>query len=159
MSSNQLPFELPGFQIEAIQGQAKQLIVQAQPTGASSECPYCGMVSSRVHSYYKRSLRDLPSSGQSIRLQLRVRRFRCLNPDCGHVTFAERIPQVGPWHGQRTPRLTEALRAIAFELGGEAGIRVLRHLGMAWSGDTLLRLVRTTDLPFYPTPRVLGARS
>jgi transposase len=58
--------------------------------------------------------------------------------------------------GQRTQRLTETLRAVAYELGGEAGERLPVHLRMSWSADTLLRILRATPLDAFPTPTVLG---
>jgi transposase len=48
------------------------------------------------------------------------------------------------------------LRQVGFALGGEAGARLARALGMPCSPDTLLRLVRQAPLPPLPTPRVLG---
>jgi transposase len=87
---------------------------------------------------------------------LSVRRFRCPNVHCKRKTFAERIPQVAPVHGQRTIRLTLTLQAIALEVSAEAGRRVTQVLNMTVSGDTLLRILRRTTLGPFPTPRVLG---
>jgi len=156
MIENTVPFELPGFQIHAIVRHDQTLIIKAQSTATQSRCPDCGTASSRVHSYYTRSPRDLPCNGRAIRLVLRVRRFRCLNAHCQRATFAERLPQLVPVRGQRTQRLTDTLRAVAFELGGEAGERILVHLHMTWSADTLLRILRATALDAFPTPTVLG---
>jgi transposase len=85
-----------------------------------------------------------------------VRRFRCINEGCQRATFAERLPQLVSLHGQRTGRLTDTLREIGFALGGEAGERILTHLRMTWSADTLLRILRATTLDAMPTPTVLG---
>lgn len=156
MIENTIPFELPGFQIHAIVRHDQTLIIQAQSSATQSCCPDCGTASSRVHSYYTRSPRDLPCNGRAIRLVLRVRRFRCLKAHCQRATFAERLPQLVPVRGQRTQRLTDTLRAVAFELGGEAGERILMHLRMTWSADTLLRILRATPLDAFPTPTVLG---
>jgi hypothetical protein len=41
-------------------------------------------------------------------------------------------------------------------LGGEAGARLTAQLGMPWSADTLLRLIRQAPAPPVPTPRVLS---
>ncbi len=45
---------------------------------------------------------------------------------------------------------------IGLALGGEAGARLLPHLAMTTSADTLLRLVRRLPLPPPEAPRVLG---
>lgn len=70
-------------------------------------------MSRRVHSYRVRKLRDLPCDGCPVVWHLRVRRFRCLNPDCTTKTFCERLPGRTDRHAQRTTRFTQALRAIA----------------------------------------------
>jgi transposase len=109
-----------------------------------------------VHSYYTRSPRDLPCNGRRVRLALGVRRFRCANDKCPRQTFAERIPQVVPVHGQRTARLTTVMSAIAFEVAAEAGARISQHLNMPLSADTVLRMMRRLPDEPVPTPRVLG---
>jgi len=136
-SNNSVPFDLPGFAIDQVDDYPNLLVVQAHSIGGDGICPDCAQRSSRVHSYYTRSPRDLPSSGRKVRLVLGVRRFRCPNSGCERKTFAERIPHIVPVHGQRTQRLTATLHNIAFELSAEAGARVTRHLNMVVSGDTL----------------------
>jgi transposase len=153
---NTIPFDLPGFVIDQVDEHENLLIIRAQSTAISAVCPYCQHSSSRVHSYYTRSPRDLPSSGRKLRLILRVHRFRCANGACTHKTFAERIPQVVPVYGHRTTRLTAVLHAIVFELSAEAGARVSHHLNMPICGDTLLKILRETSISPVPTVRILG---
>jgi hypothetical protein len=45
---------------------------------------------------------------------------------------------------------------VGVACGGEAGARLLKHLAMPTSGDTVLRLVRAMPLRESPMPRVLG---
>jgi transposase len=63
---------------------------------------------------------------------------------------------VAPRYARRTARLTAALRAVGFRMSSEAGAGVLRHLQVHISADTLLRLLRRTNLEPETTPRVLG---
>jgi len=130
------------------------LVVRATPTQA--ECPRCHRPSSRVHSYYTRSVADLPWHGVAVRLQLRTRRFRCKNSLCTKRIFCERLPRVVAHYARQTVRLNEALQLIGYLLGGEAGARATLKLAMATSPDTLLRRVRASVKPCSPTPRVLG---
>jgi transposase len=153
---NTIPFDLPGFVIDQVDERENLLIIQAHSTAISAVCPYCGYSSSRIHSYYTRSPRDLPCSGRKLRLILRVHRFRCANGACTHKTFAERIPQVVPVYGHRTARLTAVFHAIAFELSAEAGARVSHHLNMPVCGDTLLKILRETPISSTLAVRVLG---
>ena len=115
-STNTIHFELPGFEVLRVDEGNELLVIQAQSMVPEAICPDCEQISGRVHSYYTREPRDLPSSGRKVRLVLSVRRFRCQNPHCERQTFAERISPMVPVHGQRTNRLTAALHALAFEL-------------------------------------------
>lgn len=130
------------------------LVVRA--TRQQAECPRCGRLSTRVHSYYTRAVADLPWHGVAVRLELRTRRFRCKNSLCTKRIFCERLPRVVAHYGRRTMRLDDALRLIGFLLGGEAGARAAARLAIAASPDTLLRRVRRDTPLCSPTPRVLG---
>jgi transposase len=57
---------------------------------------------------------------------------------------------------RRTRRLAAAQRAVAIEVGAEAGTRLTEKLAMPVSPDTPLRLIRRATLPRRPTPRALG---
>jgi transposase len=62
---------------------------------------------------------------------------------------------VAPW-ARRTARLLEWLAQIAVALGGAAGVRLSRGLGVAVSRRTLLRVLRRLPLPSVASPTVLG---
>lgn len=119
-------------------------------------CPTCGQESQRIHSRYQRKPRDLPLSGRPVRLIIEVRRFFCDNADCLHTTFAEPLPTLLRPHAQCTPRLQSALQRLGLALGGKAGARLGRHLGMPTSPDSLLRLVRQAERPVERAAKIIG---
>jgi transposase len=129
------------------------VVATARP---STCCPACQQPSMRVHSHYVRSLADLPWSGATVRLRLHTRRFFCSSPTCSRRIFTERLPKTAARSARRTTRLNEALPSVGLALGGEAGARLAARLGMAVSGDTLLRRIRQLAVADKPTPRVLG---
>src|SRR3954453_20274525 len=88
-----------------------------------AEFPRCHHASTRVHSYYTRSVADLPWHGVAVRLDLRTRRFRCQNSLCTKRVFCERLTRVVAPYARQTVRMNEALRLIGWLLGGEAGAR------------------------------------
>ena len=51
-------------------------------TRLSAPCPMCGRPSQRVHSWYRRTLAELPWAGIPARIRLWSRRFFCDTPDC-----------------------------------------------------------------------------
>jgi transposase len=149
-----LPFTFAGFEIQHIASDESRLSITACALTSTSACPSCSQASTHVHSYYTRSPQDLPISGRSVRLVLRVRRFRCPNPQCPRQTFAERLPHV-PVSARQTRRLGAILESIAVVLSGQAGSRLATQLAMPVSADTLLRRAKKmASVP--PTPRVLG---
>jgi transposase len=109
-----------------------------------------------VHSRYRRTLSDVPCTGLTLCLALRLRRFFCQQSDCSRRIFTERLPTVVAPYARRTRRLSDALRLMGFALGGEAGARTAAQLGMRTSPDTLLRTVRGSTGAGTVTPRVLG---
>ena len=151
-----LPILLPGFEIEEVSCFESIATIIARTTDPTASCPSCGHISTSVHSYYTRSPHDLPSSGRSVRLKLHVRRFRCQNEACPRQTFAERLPQMVAVSAQRTVRLTKLLHAFSLALSGEAGSRLLANVGVPTSADTLLRLVKRSQLPAAGAPKAIG---
>lgn len=151
-----IPFPLPGLEVKQADLVENTLIITAVSTSEAAICPSCGQSSTRIHSYYQRSPRDLPSSGQLVQLQLHVRRFRCQNATCPRQTFAERLPGIVAVSAQRTIRLTKLLNAFAIALSGEAASRLLVQAGMPASADTLLRLVKRGMVLAGNTPKAAG---
>ncbi len=151
-----LPFELPGFSVTHVEAGEETVIIGATAGQATAVCPRCQQPSHSIHSYYQRSPQDLPVSGKTVRLVLRVRRFRCRNPLCSQQTFTERRPEVLASHVQRTERLTSTLVDFAGEVSSEPGSHLLSHLGIMVSPDTLLRLAKHTTEPPLIVPQALG---
>jgi transposase len=119
-------------------------------------CPVCNQPTHKIHSRYERLLADLPWADYSITLQLRVRKFFCINTLCQRRIFTERLTNVtAPW-ARRTLRLAQRLSVIGLANGGAAGERLLQQWGIKVSRNTLLNLVRSIPLPPIVTPHTLG---
>jgi transposase len=146
----------PSLHVETLLLGDDGLTILAAAEDGVARCPLCGWRADRVHSRYVRTVADLPWAALAVRLQVRVRRFFCDNDACPRKIFAERLPGVARESAQRTDRQRDALTAIAFALGGEAGARLAAKLGMPVSPDTLLRLIRGAPESELPTPAVLG---
>jgi len=95
-----------------------RITILTAPKPSSSACPFCGGVSSRVHSHYTRTLADLPWQGRAVTVQVRARRFRCATAGCLCQVVAERLPEVAQSWARRTARLGD----------------IQRHIGLAPSG-------------------------
>jgi transposase len=150
---------MPGCRVEQITREDPgRLSITAKGTRPGGRCPDCGQASRAVHSRYRRRPADLPSLGRAVRVDLRLRRFYCRNAACPRRTFAERLPELIRPHARRTGRLAEAQARVGAALGGEGSARLLQHLAMPASADTVLRLIRSLPLPEPEPepPRVVG---
>jgi len=123
---------------------------------STASCPCCGTMCQRIHSHYTRTLHDLPASGRPVHLKVDVRRFFCSESTCRRKIFAERFPSLTLPRVKFTVRLQEALREMGFESGGEGGARLGKKLSYPGSPDTILRLIKETQLPTISSPRVVG---
>lgn len=115
---------LAGLAVEKIEQAATGIVVWVGVHGPGAACPGCGTVSARRHGGYRRTVRDAPVSDQPVLLRLASRRFKCVNPGCEAVTFAEQIPQVTSPFGRlsRVPWVSVyGYRRGARRTGGDRG--------------------------------------
>src|SRR5262245_66577060 len=130
---------VPDVMVLDVQVEPEAVVLTVTPSSRIAACPRCSTESARIHSYYIRQPQDLPISGRATRLLVQARRFRCVNPACSTVTFAERLPNLVAVAAQRTVRLNAELRDLALAFGGEAAAPQSVRSAMGESGDTLLR--------------------
>jgi transposase len=156
MATVPLSFLLPDCELISLQTTNKGYILVACLTAKQAICPSCKNLTTRVHSYYTRHPADLPISASHVYLHLRVRRFRCSNINCCKQTFSEPCADWLLPYARRTTRLARPQQGVAMAVGARAGARLLTHLYMPTSHDTLLRLMRRWQPVPIQTPRVLG---
>jgi len=130
--------------------------IYAATANTAAKCPLCEQPSRQIHGCYIRTLADLPWCGKPVRLRVRVRKFFCDEASCERRIFAERLEKVALPFARGTGRQREALEWIAFALGGEAGARLARELGLLVSPDTLLNRIRGAFCRATKDVRVLG---
>ncbi len=146
------------LRVEDIDQQEHVVVVRVSST-QPPRCPACTSVRVSYHSRYDRRLRDLPWQGRQVQLCLRTRRFRCRNGACRRKIFAECLPGVAPARARESRRFCEVVGRVGYALGGLPGARLLGHLGIASSADTVLRRVKARARKrtrTRPRVRVLG---
>ncbi|MGT2527259.1 ISL3 family transposase [Streptomyces nojiriensis] len=147
---------LSGVVVESISRDAGVVTIRTRARADGVRCPRCRSLSWRVHGRYERRLADAAVGTMPVLIRLVVRRFKCLGSDCPTVTFAEQIPGLTSPHARHTPVLRKLLARVAEVLAGRAGARLARRMGMPVAKDTLLRLLRASDLEEPGAVRVLG---
>jgi transposase len=162
MNSTQLSFprtllpDVPGLKLEDAYLADHEMVAILRSTAPAASCPLCGSTSTSIHSHYRRAPVDLPWGGHPVKLILRIRKFFCKAPSCERRIFTERLAGVVAPRARTTERLTTLLRAVAFALGGEAGARLAKRIGLTTSPATLISLIRRTPFPEASCARVLG---
>jgi transposase len=141
-----------GLELTSLEMSNGELVLHITATSSASPCPLCAQAATRLHSRYRRVVKDLPCAGQQVQLMLHVRKFICDTADCPRKIFAERLPDlVAPW-AQMTTRLCRAIQAIGLATCGRLGARLDSRLGITTSWMTIVRQVMA--LPTKPAEQV-----
>lgn len=145
-----------GLELTQMERQEDQLVLHVTATSPSALCPLCQQPATRLHSRYRRVVKDLPCAGQHVQLILHVRKFLCETVTCVRKVFAERLPHlVEPW-AQMTTRLTQALQLIGLATCGRLGARLAAQLGITTSWMTMVRRVIALPTPQAEHVECLG---
>ena len=145
-----------GLDITAISETEEGLLVRVTSTRPTSLCPVCSTPSSTVHSSYRRKPRDLPCTGQPIRLLLSVRKFFCRAATCPRKIFTEQLPELIKPSSRLTTRLRTLIQAINSALNGKGGARLGEQIGFHFSRMTFLRALHLLPTPAVEHVRVVG---
>jgi transposase len=148
---------LAGLRVERVEDAGEAVLIWACCRAAQARCPACGSVSSRVHGGYVRVVADGAAGGRPVLVILAVRRFRCPDPSCAKVTFAEQAEGLTARYRRRSVPLLGMLAGFGVELAGRAGARLAAALGVPVHSSTVLRLVMAVpDPPVTAAPAVTG---
>ena len=110
-----------------------------------------------MHGGYSRVMADGAAGGRPVLIVLAVRRFRCGNPGCTAVTFAEQAAGLSERYRRRSVPLLGMLAGFGLELAGRAAARLAGTLGIAVHPATVLRLIAAAAEPeVTAAPEVLG---
>ena len=91
-----------------------------------------------------------------LRLEIRVRRFRCTSSACKRKTFAQGFQQLTTRYARRTKRLETLIWHIGQVAGGQGGSRLTNHLKIPTTRHSILRILRSNVRPKVSAVRVLG---
>ena len=149
--------QLGGLRVEQVEDTGDAVVIRARCRAVQARCPACGAVSSRVHGGYGRVVADGAVGGRPVLIALSVRRFRCPEPSCVKVTFAEQAEGLSVRHRRRSVPLLGMLAGFGLELAGRAAARLAGTLGIVVHSSTVLRLVMALpDPPVTAAPEVTG---
>lgn len=84
---------LPGLRIDRILSGDRRMEIYGQVDEGPQACPNCGELSSQVHQYTLREIRDLDMSGRQVWLHLEMKQYECVT--CRRF-FTQRLSWADP---------------------------------------------------------------
>ncbi len=151
MISISWPSPDPDLELLHVSSINDSFVLTVKSTRTFAYCPSCSKPCSRIHSQYTRKVQDLPISGKSVELLILTKRWFCDQPDCRVKIFTERYDWLSS-NGRRTARTENVLRKIAFSTSCLSAEKVAKSANIPVSHDTLLSLVRHTDIESKVSP-------
>lgn len=131
-------------------------MINVESTQFGSSCPLCDVRGFRIHSYYFRSILDLPILGNETWIRLKARKFYCGNDECTKKVFTERFDI----HFLSGKRMTERVRGkvskIALLVGGKGGEKICCLMNLTISRSTLIRSIHDREIPEVQSLRIIG---
>lgn len=113
-------------------------------------CPYCGKISSKVHSHYERSFQDIPIQGKKVKITLDNRKMFCNSHDCNHTTFAESFEFL-LFKAKKTKRLDDKIINISQNVSSLTATHILRNSVANVGKSTICKLLAFKKRDRYGT--------
>jgi len=135
------------FKVISVDNQVDLINIYVQSRQKCCLCPNCCEPSTKIHSYYIRKFKDLPTFGKACRIFLKSRKYYCPTAECPLKIFTERYEDHFKPSKRTTNRLEEKLLNTVLELGGRPAERICRNFSVPVSDTTLLRLINRVPLP------------
>ena len=118
-----------------------KLMIYGKLERTQASCPYCKMGSSRVHSTYKRTFRDLPVSIYETVIVLTIQKFFCENENCRYTTFT--FPLLfAKNHARKTKRLEDKILSLSLEISSKNASKQLKKEKIDISKSTICRMIK-----------------
>ena len=126
-----------GFQVLRTIVSQKVVELDLTFTTLVGNCPLCQTPSSRIHSRYRRRLKDLPMSGKPVKLTLWAHKFFCDQPCCPRKIFAQQVESALKPYAQRLNRVDDQAQSLGLLIGSKPGARMCHLVGTPLSASTL----------------------
>jgi transposase len=145
-----------GLEILTMSTTEQELHIRVSSNRLTAQCPRCAVPSCSVHSYYRRKPLELPCAGQTVRLELIVKKFFCREANCPQKIFAERLPGFLEPNSRLTTRLRVVVSSITGAFNAKGGARLGGHLGIHLSRMTYIRSLLAVPLPSVGQVKQVG---
>jgi transposase len=102
-------------------------------------CKDCGSETIRLHNTYNRTIQILPIRMKTTYVHVKAYKYKCMNANCDTKVIMENLSFASPSQVKSDDLICTILGISAF-LSNEGASKVLKHLGIKASNDTIKRL-------------------
>lgn len=131
----------PNYQLDKYHIKNNVVVFYISSKMSEVKCPYCGTLSSKVHSSYEREIQDLPMQGKKVILLVDTRKMRCMNLDCSHKTFSEKHPFVAA-KSKKTNRLIQNILYTSSQLSSLNASKLLKSENISVCKSSICDLLK-----------------
>lgn len=117
------------------------IFIKVTSNRESVKCPYCNTLSTKVHSYYRKSFQDLPIQGKKVIIILDNRKMFCTNTNCNNKTFAETFSFLSP-KAKKSNRLIDEIINISINVSSLTAQKILKGSIADVSKSTVCNLLK-----------------
>ncbi len=118
-----------------------KIIMEVHSVKGVVTCPFCGHISSRIHSTYQREIQDISLHDKETVLLLEVRKMFCDNSECSHKTFSERFDFLAP-NAKKTNRLIDKILMTSTKLSSVNAATLFKSSGIRTSKSSICDLLK-----------------
>ena len=138
------------MKIEEAKISEKDIHITMRSITKTSTCPVCRQVSTKRHTFYNRTVKDLPILGKPVNLLIASRMYYCTNEQCEVITFNEYLRDFIGVRKYYTERCEAFIMAISLNTSCEAASLICKQAGIDISGDTAIRILlrNTREIPY-----------
>lgn len=143
------------YPIYNIEDNENQTILYIKSKRKEDECPYCHQISNSYHSTYVRKIQDTPIHCKQTWLNVSVYKFNCINDECKHKTFDERLP-FAKYSQVKTDMLISMILGISIFLSNSSASLILSLIGIKVSADTIKNIYDKIEIIDNPDVEEIG---
>lgn len=132
---------LPKFQCTSYKEKEDCHLFYGKLSGTSCFCPTCRTESFTIHSFYTKTIQDLPISGKSVFVVVKARRFKCKNDECSMNYFTQ-TTEFTSTNATKTTRLENLIIDVATPTSLLQATDILRNMGIQTSKSAIARLLK-----------------
>ena len=129
------------LKILGVEENDNEIIIHMHSVSRECTCLNCGAKLTVHHGSHHRNVQDLPILGKRVKLDCQIYDYQCTCGEKGNFAPTETFDGFLNYNSRMTERLEDFICMLAVETSCEASARIMNHMHVKVSGDTVIRLL------------------